>query len=147
MAVSLANDQVRSLLGKAKITDKDGNAVSMDSLKNKYIGLYFSGYWCSPCRKMTPILADIYNKRDDFEVIWVTMDGSKSAADTYYKKMPWVRLPYSEAKGLGRDLFNAVKQRYIPTLTMLDSNLNIINYNARSALFSDTSGRNFPWKR
>ena len=40
----------------------DGESVSSDQLKNKYIGLYFSASWCGPCRKFTPRLVEFRNR-------------------------------------------------------------------------------------
>ena len=95
---------------------------------------------------MTPILADVWEKEQDrFEVIWVTQDGTRNAADDYYNKsMPWVRMTYDDANSIGWDLFKAVEQKYIPTLTMLDPDMNIINKNARWQIFG---GKDFPWKQ
>ena len=36
------------------LLNMDGESVSSDQLKKKYIGLYFSASWCGPCRKFTP---------------------------------------------------------------------------------------------
>ena len=42
--------------------DRDGNSVTLDDLKGKYIGLYFSASWCGPCRRFTPKLIWNYNE-------------------------------------------------------------------------------------
>ena len=95
---------------------------------------------------MTPILADVWEKEQDrFEVIWVTQDGTRDAADDYYNKsMPWVRMTYDDANSIGWDLFKAVEQKYIPSLTMLDPDMNSINKNARWQIFG---GKDLPWKQ
>merc|ERR1712018_497706 len=141
--IGLTNSRIRSLLSSADIRNKRGQRVSIHSMKGKYIGLYFSAKWCSPCRRMTPVLVDAYRKNsDNFEIVWISSDRSESAADYYYQQMPWTRIRYSDRTG--KDLFSAVRQRYIPTLTILGPDLNKVNINARSAV---ESGRSFPWRR
>ncbi|XP_063691056.1 tryparedoxin-like [Bolinopsis microptera] len=143
----LTSSQIKNLLSKATLYNSQGRQVSLDSLRGKYIGLYFSGYWCSPCRKMTPVLTQVREKQKSrFEIIWITRDHSETEANNYFRKMSWLRLPFNEARSIGNELFRAVRQRYIPTLTMLDPNFNVINYNARSQIERDSSGRNFPWR-
>ena len=128
--------------------DNQGNAVTLDDLKGKYIGLYFSASWCGPCRRFTPKMIDAYNDilaaGHDFEVIWVSRDRYESASNSFFQKMPWVRLPWSENYKI-RDLFSLTQQRYIPALTILDPNLNVINPQARYD--AEYRPRNFPWRK
>ena len=39
-----------------ELLDAGGQEVSIDELKGKYVGLYFSASWCGPCRTFTPKL-------------------------------------------------------------------------------------------
>ena len=51
--------------------------VPSSTLKNKYIGLYFSASWCGPCRSFTPELIKFRNQHaENFEVVLVGGDGS-----------------------------------------------------------------------
>ncbi|KAL5250752.1 hypothetical protein ACHWQZ_G016479 [Mnemiopsis leidyi] len=128
--------------------DVQGNAVTLDDLKGKYIGLYFSASWCGPCRRFTPSLIWTYNEvlkaGHNFEIIWVSRDRYESSAEDFFQKMPWVRLPWSENYKIGQ-LFSLTQQRYIPALTILDPDLNVINPNARSD--AEYRPEQFPWRR
>ena len=126
--------------------DVQGNAVTFSDLKGKYIGLYFSASWCGPCRRFTPKLIEAYNDilaaGHDFEIIWVSRDSKEDASNSFFQKMPWVRLPWSENHKI-RDLFSLTQQRYIPALTILDPDLNVVKAQARYD--AEYMSQNFPW--
>ncbi|CAF1253769.1 unnamed protein product [Didymodactylos carnosus] len=85
------NDQILLL-------DKNNQKVTLDSLKNKYLGLYFSAHWCPPCRYFTPELTKLYNEAIDanlaFDIIFVSSDEDKESFENYFNEMPWKALPY-----------------------------------------------------
>lgn len=92
----------------------------------KYYMIYFSAYWCPPCRKRTPTLVSFYNEtkaeHPEFEFILVSGDRSKEAMDKYIRwaEMPWPALAWEQ-----RDSIAAISEldpRGIPFLAMLDSN-------------------------
>jgi nucleoredoxin len=70
--------------------------------KKKLIGLYFSAYWCGPCRKFTPQLVDYYNRvapqHPEFEVIFVSDDRNQFGFETYLREanMPWPAIDYQK---------------------------------------------------
>jgi len=141
------------LLGN-RFTSKDGD-VTMESLKGKHIGLYFSAHWCPPCRGFTPLLVETYNAikaraPDDFEVIFVSSDRDEAAFDEYFGEMPWLALPYDERK-----MKAALSDRFgvsgIPSLIVLDADLNVVNDDSVGSVRADktdgkSTGANFPWK-
>ena len=78
--------------------------------------------------------------------MWASRDHSQSDANSYYNSMmPWGRIPSYRDSRI-RELFSHWGHRYIPTLTILDPNLNVINSNARSDVERDPYGRRFPWR-
>jgi nucleoredoxin len=83
----------------------NGNLVSLDEsdlADKKVYGLYFSAFWCGPCRKFTPKLVEYYNKivgeHPEFEIIFVSSDKSANAMATYMREagMPWPAIEFSK---------------------------------------------------
>lgn len=96
--------------------------VNIDSLKGKKLGLYFSASWCGPCRGFTPTLVEVYNElspKGDFEVVFLTADEDEEAFQSYFSKMPWLAVPFSDSETRSRldDLFHV---NGIPHLALLD---------------------------
>lgn len=100
-----------------------GNEVPLANLQNTYVALYFSGNWCPPCRKFTPVLAQLYHNLQQkfaqqqhkglqngekripgFEVVFVSSDRSAAEFREYRAEMPWLTLPY-ESSQTRRELF------------------------------------------
>jgi len=105
--------------------------------ENAVIGLYFSAHWCPPCRGYTPKLAEKYNelKKDGkkIEIIFVSSDRSEKDAMAYYESHPWLLLDYSD-----RDMKSALSAKFriqgIPSLILLDNNLDLLCEDGRSAI-------------
>eukprot|EP00616_Rhizochromulina_sp_CCMP1243_P009393 CAMPEP_0118973736 /NCGR_PEP_ID=MMETSP1173-20130426/10841_1 /TAXON_ID=1034831 /ORGANISM="Rhizochromulina marina cf, Strain CCMP1243" /LENGTH=419 /DNA_ID=CAMNT_0006923429 /DNA_START=43 /DNA_END=1302 /DNA_ORIENTATION=+ len=138
---------VDELIGDT-LVGKDG-PVNFADLKGKTIGLYFSAHWCGPCRQFTPTLADTYRTmkdagNGDFEIIFVSSDRDEGSFNEYRAEMPWLALPFAR-----RAEKDALSRHFgvegIPTLVILDSDLKVVNKNARSALAQDPTGAEFPW--
>ena len=138
---------VKSLLDTI-YTDGAGKNVTLSDLSGKYIGLYFSASWCPDCRAYTPQLVKIYNKIHEdknWQIIWVSYDRSEDAADKYFKEMPWIRLRWSEKDTRGESMFKLSQQGYIPAVTMIDPNFNVIDREASDQITLEPD--NFPWKK
>ena len=54
----------------------DGEVISLDGLKSKYILIDFWASWCAPCRVENPGLAELLNvySTDDFSILGVSLD-------------------------------------------------------------------------
>lgn len=113
----------------------------------KVVGLYFSADWCGPCRAFTPRLVQFYNDRksvhpDDFEVVFVSRDRSASSFASYYSKMPWLAISFSD-----NDVAAALSDRYgvsgIPALILLNSDGVVATVKGRDLVTSNPRG--FPW--
>ena len=107
---------------------QNGNLVSSydEELAPKQIyGLYFSAYWCGPCRKFTPQLVAYYNQithdHPEFEIIFVSADKSAEGMATYMREsgMPWPAIEYGKVANV------PALQRYagrgIPDLVIVDA--------------------------
>jgi nucleoredoxin len=127
------------ILNEAKILNKEGNAVSIQEIKdsNTVIGLYFSAHWCPPCRRYTPMLAEKYQELrkegKKLEIIFVSSDRDENACKEYYAEHPWLLLDFAD-----RDKKNALSTKYevsgIPTLILLDNKLDTMVEDGRSAI-------------
>jgi nucleoredoxin len=99
--------------------------------KKKLIALYFSAHWCGPCRKFTPQLVDYYNRvapqHPEFEVIFVSLDKSQFAFETYMREtnMPWPAIDY--AKVASKDAIRKYAGDGIPCLVLLDASGKVIS--------------------
>ncbi|MBE0638325.1 MAG: AhpC/TSA family protein [Bacteroidales bacterium] len=61
--------------------DPDGNPISLDSFRGKYLLVDFWASWCKPCRIENPNIVAAYAKYHDkgFEVFGVSLDRDKNA--------------------------------------------------------------------
>ncbi|XP_071945710.1 nucleoredoxin-like [Antedon mediterranea] len=142
------------LLGE-KLVNSTGESVDVASFvgDGKVLGLYFSAHWCGPCRNFTPKLGEFYNtlkkgeKKDVFDIVFISSDRDEKSFDDYYKTMPWLALPFGE-RGRKNKLSSKFKVRGIPTLVFIDTMTGFpIITSGREKVISDPEGLNFPWKR
>lgn len=86
-----------------RMENGDLRSYSADELRNtRYYALYYSAYWCGPCRKFTPRLIEFYKRfkaqHPDFEVIFVSNDYNPASMQTYMQKagMPWPAVKFEQ---------------------------------------------------
>lgn len=142
------SSSIIELLGET-LVGSDGEVATAKALDGKYVGLYFSGHWCGPCRGFTPKLAESYNtiaKEDKkpFEIVFVSSDRDQEAFDEYRKEQPWLALPYPNRKAKA-ELSKKYKVSGIPSFVILDPDGNTVTTDGRSAISSDPKGLKFPW--
>ena len=83
-----------------KLLTKSGEST-FETLKDaSVVAYYFSAHWCPPCRRFTPVLADLYKKWNandkKIEVVFVSFDNDKSQFEEYFGEMPWTALPFGD---------------------------------------------------
>ncbi len=109
--------------------------VNTSEVKSKYFGIYFGAHWAPPCRLFTSTLKTYYEEQkveggEQFEVIFVSLDGNEEAFFRNYSEMPWLAVPYKDETRI-----SALKQRYgingIPTLVILNHRGDHISYDGR----------------
>ena len=68
----------------------------------KIILVYFSMHNCPPCREFTPLLVELYNETNEhskvMEVVFMSGDQSQNLYEEYYAEMPWLALPFKDAR-------------------------------------------------
>ncbi len=115
------------------LLDSEGNDISIDEIKGKYVGLYFSASWCGPCRSFTPKLIKFKDQhKEEFEVILIGSDGSPKAQKNYMKKykMPWLAL--ANQSDAAREISSSLKVEFIPFLVILDPKGKVITKNGKN---------------
>nr|AZL94443.1 transposase [Nephromyces sp. MMRI] len=102
----------------------DGTIVQTSTVSAEIIGFYFSAEWCPPCKKFTPMLANIYQSaksmNKSFEIVFVSHDRSVAQFENYHRTMPWLALEYNNPNRMsliGKHQINAVPTLIIMTRT------------------------------
>lgn len=116
-------------------------------LVGKIVLLYFGAHWWEPCIKFTPKL-HLFNQlqegKEDFEIVFCSMDRSPSDYDQYSEKMPWWCLPY--ALSTLPKLAAVYHAHGIPHLVVIDKDGKVITEDGVDSLKSDPVGKSFPWR-
>ncbi|WCJ38450.1 DC1 domain-containing protein [Euphorbia peplus] len=128
--VGVSHDLVSLLTSKDRdfLIRSNGDQVKVSNLVGKIVGLYFSASWCRPCRNFTPSLTEVYeqlsSKGDKFEleIVFISSDRDEESFNSYFTKMPWLAIPFSDGKTRKRLKEELFKVRGIPNLVFLDVN-------------------------
>lgn len=134
-----------SLIGKTLLfNDKRGGfgeVATGERLKGKLILLYCSAQWCNPCRLFTPVLIDVYEQAikagRQVEVILASSDDDPEEFAAYFKKQPWLCVPYAQMQKKGEDLRREFGVSGIPALIVLGPSGQLISSSARSEIKKD----------
>jgi len=133
---------------KNQLLSHEGKKVKTSALKDKFVGIYFSASWCPPCRTFTPKLVEFRNQnKEQFEVVFVSSDGSEEDQFKYIKKanMKWLTLPN------GSDAGSAIAQKFaiqgIPSLVIVSPDGQVISKNGRGDVTRSPSSALAQWKQ
>lgn len=132
--------ELKSLFGK-RLYRADKSTVSTAELADKKrIGIYFSAYWCPPCRAFTPKLVDFHKKMTKagkpFEIVFVSSDRDKASMYHYMEDMgmPWLATKWNSK--VAKELKSRFGIRGVPALVIIDNEGQEITRSARRDVIS-----------
>lgn len=131
-----------------KLTDANGKEVTLASLQNKFVGIYFSAHWCPPCRAFTPKLVKFRDaNKQVFEVVFVSADRSEKDKKKYMTgaKMQWPAVPFKGKNS--KALEKKFDVQGIPKLVILDNKGNLLTANGRDDVSSNAAGAIAKWTK
>lgn len=113
------------------LANQNGELVSLNDIKSKYILLDFWASWCAPCRKENAGINEYYSdfNKNDFQIVGISVDKNKDKWLNALKmdKIQWVSLIDSEL--VINDKFGVTSY---PTNFLIDSNYEVIDKNLNS---------------
>lgn len=83
---------------------KPGSTETVDfsTLKSSVKTFYFGAKWCPPSRTATKQLLMVYeklrNSKHPFEIIFCSLDRSKSSFEEHFSTLPWLAFPYNDKR-------------------------------------------------
>jgi cytochrome c biogenesis protein CcmG, thiol:disulfide interchange protein DsbE len=102
-----------------RLTDLDGNPLSIGDLKGRPVWINFWATWCPPCQKETPDLRNAYeaHRKDGLVVVAVSIQEEPGAVRDYVTR-------YGLTYTIGMDVTGAIMHTYrvfgIPTHYFID---------------------------
>jgi len=118
-------------------TQLDGTPFDWSKYLGKVVLVDFWATWCGPCRAELPNVIQAYKQYHDkgFEVVGVSLDTDKKAAEAYVKdqQIPWVTLFNDDANHNGWQHPMAVYYgvQGIPTVILVGADGKVISLSAR----------------
>lgn len=85
-------------------------------------------------------------KKDTFELVFVSLDRDEGQYNEYTADMPWKCIPFSTPPEMHQKLAMKYKAEGIPHLVVLDEDRKIITMEGTGEVSMDPEGEKFPWK-
>lgn len=129
--------------------DASGKEVKTETLRGKFVGLYFSAHWCPPCRAFTPGLVKFRDEHadEDFEIVFVSLDNSEREKRKYIKRMDmkWLSIPGAQSKEADA-LAQQFEIRGIPSLIILAPDGSVVTPHGREDVMMSSETALSKWK-
>ncbi len=86
---------IGSMVKNFILNDQNGNPISFDSFRGKYVWIDFWASWCAPCKQAFPHMREIYAKYKDknFEILGISTD---SKIEPWLKILPQINNPWPQ---------------------------------------------------
>lgn len=125
--------EVGSTIPEFQQADENGNMVSINDFKGKYVLIDFWASWCNPCRMENPNIVSAYQKYKDknFTILGVSLDNNRENWLEAIKtdKLEWKQV--SDLKGWNNAVSTMFGIESIPYSIIIDPNGKIIAKNLR----------------
>ncbi len=109
------------------VKNKQGQTVSIDSLRGKVVLINFFATWCPPCRAELPRLQaevwDKWSKRDDFYVMVLAREEGWDKLDPFIANTGYTFPIFPDLK---REVFSLFAESQIPRNVLIDQEGKII---------------------
>ncbi|KAL3577891.1 hypothetical protein D5086_019395 [Populus alba] len=128
------NQTISSILVSSSrdyVISNDGKKIPVLDLEGKLVGLYFSIHAHRMCREFTPKLVELYKtlkeKRENFEVVLISLDDEEEDFKESFETMPWLALPFKDKSC--EKLVRYFELRTIPSLVIIGQDGKTLNPN------------------
>lgn len=112
------------------LNDREGNPISLESLRGQYVLLDFWASWCKPCRASMPGLKELYARYHEkgFEILGISSDTKEDAWKKAVEddQTPWIHvIDAAQAEG-AVNVAQMYGVRSIPTFFLIDKEGKIV---------------------
>ena len=125
---------IEQMFDKSELISHSDKCLTVKSLENKYIGVYFFACWSIFNSNFTSYLAEVYQKAMKlnlpFEIIFISGDDNQENFNKLYKDMPWIALSF-DSRITQLQLKNYFSVNKIPTLIVLKPNGELLTKSGR----------------
>ncbi|MCL2168308.1 MAG: AhpC/TSA family protein [Lentimicrobiaceae bacterium] len=118
------NTEESALLPNIELPDAEGQLISTQSLRGKYLFVDFWASWCGPCIREIPYMKKAYAEFQDkgFEIYSISLDDNKEAWLNAIAKYELNWLHVSDLLAFNSPVAKQIAVAYVPHTFLLDPN-------------------------